>query len=109
MNALEAAATTNEAADLRRDVKGGVEILGPPLDRAREALGAFWREDETKAFTLVMVRAPADEPVFVLYAVDSNGRPLLSGGVDAKLRLVPDVGARIGAAGVATLIKIAKK
>ena len=64
-------------------VEGDGKVEGEPLDRAHEALNAFYKEDEAFAFDLWA--APRKSPqVLVLYVESYRGRPAIWLAVDAK-------------------------
>ena len=66
-----------------RIVEGDGKVEGEPLDRAHEALHAFYKEDEAFAFDLWA--APRKSPqVLVLYVESYRGKPAVWLAVDAK-------------------------
>ncbi len=78
-DALMAAVNTREfdpTADGITDVKGGMEVIGPPLDNARAVLESFYQDDEAGGFDLVVVYSKTHGPIAVLYVPDNNRRPL---------------------------------
>ncbi len=70
-------------------VEGDGKVEGPPLDRAREVLQRFYREDETMAFDLWA--SPRRRPrTLVLYTEGRPGRPALWTAIDAQTHEIID-------------------
>jgi hypothetical protein len=70
-------------------IEGDGKVEGEPLDRAHDALLAFYKEDEAFAFDLWA--APRKSPqVLVLYVESYRGRPAVWLAVDAKGKEIRD-------------------
>ena len=71
-------------------VEGDGKVEGEPLDRAHDALHAFYKDDEAFAFDLWA--SPRKNPqALVLYVESYRGRPAIWMAVDAKGREIRDM------------------
>jgi hypothetical protein len=60
-------ATRRGEADFEPDVPRGVEVLGPPIEKARAVLARFYKEDETLCFHLIAFDEASTGKMLVLF------------------------------------------
>jgi hypothetical protein len=62
--------------DAKKDVEGGIEILGAPLENARAELAKFYKEDEADAFDLAVVHSDRYGWLAILFVPNGNRGPM---------------------------------
>ncbi|MCC6522721.1 MAG: hypothetical protein IT373_08685, partial [Polyangiaceae bacterium] len=82
----------DQTSDLKADVAGGVEVVGPVLEAAQAGLATYYKADEAQGFLLAKIADPRAGVILALYAVDSAGKPIIwlaVGAVAGKLQILP--------------------